>query len=51
MYDSLELMLHVHSRVDETPTNIDISYGLYNFIELKDLRHYLKANNLTGKCV
>ena len=51
VHDSLELMLYIHSRVDEAPNNIDISYGLYNFITLEDLRHYLEANNIIGKCV
>ena len=51
VHDSFELMLSVHSRVKEAPTNIDISYDLYNFIDLKDLQHHLEANNLTSKCV
>ena len=50
VHDSLEL-LYVHSRVEEAPTNIDLSYGLYNFIELKDLRHHLEANNITSECL
>ena len=51
VHDSLELMLYVHIRVYEAPNNIDISYCLYNFIKLEDLRHHLEANNLIGKCV
>lgn len=51
VHDSLELMLYVYSRVKETSTNIDISYGLYNFIELKELQHHLEANNLTRKMI
>ena len=49
--DSHELMLSVHSRVEEAPTDIDVSYGLYNFIDLKDLQHHLETNNLTDKCL
>ena len=37
VHGSLELMLSIHSRVEEAPIAIDISYGLYNFIDLKDL--------------
>lgn len=37
--------------MEESTTNIDISHGLYNFIELKDLQHHLEANNLVGKCI
>ena len=51
VHNSLELMLSVHSRVEEAPIDIDVSYGLYIFIDLKDLQHHLEANNLIGKCV
>ena len=44
-------MLSIHCRVEEAPTNINVSYGLYNFIDLKDFQHHLDANNLTSKCV
>ena len=36
VHESLELMLYFHNLVGEAATNIDISYGPYNFIELKD---------------
>ena len=44
-------MLSVHSRVEEALTNIGISYGLYDFIGLKDLQYHLEVNSLTSKCV
>ena len=46
VHDTLELMLFVHSRVEEATTNIDMSHSLYNFIELKDIEHHLEANNI-----
>ena len=51
VHDSLDLMLSIHSRVEEAPTDIDVSYGLYNFINFKNLQYHLEANNLIGKYV
>ena len=49
VHDTIELMLFVHSRVQEVVTNIPISHDLYNVIELLDIQHHLKANNLISK--
>ena len=49
VYDTLELMLSIHSRVEEDIISIDPSNAMYNFIQFKDINQHLETNDLISK--